>query len=282
MLVALWSLVVFPAHAGDGLTWDSIVDGLSITTWATNVGCAEDVSTVIVRVDPEFFTFSVYHFRDEGFSTPLPLVDWQRHTNAALIFNAGLFLHDFSYMGLLYKDGRALSRRPHAHWQGLFVAEPVEAGMRRARILDLSVDTFPDEPLSYREAAQALMVLDRRGQVRVRNSGKRAQQTLVAEDAKGYIYVLKTVTGASLYGLAECIRATLPWLRQIMAMDGGSSSDLLIGANTLQEAGKHAVGVPWRSIVDGTAPATHIPLPAVIGVVPRAGSQAAPRAGRRP
>ena len=259
-----------------------MVDGLSIATWAPTVGCPEDISTIIVRVDPELFAFSVYHFRDEGLPSPLPLVDWQRHTSASLLFNAGLFLQDFSYMGLLYKDGRALNRRPHAHWQGLFVAEPVEAGMRRARILDLAVDAFPDEPLSYREAAQALMVLDRSGQVRVRNSGKRAQQTLVAEDAKGYIYVLKTVTAASLYGLADCLHATLPWLRQIMAMDGGSSSDLLIGANTLQEAGKNAVGVPWRSIVDGTAPATHIPLPAVIGIIPRAGTPSSHRSGTRP
>ncbi len=251
------------------LAWDPLADGLEIAAWAPGAVCSEDLSTVIVRIDPERFIFSVYQFRDEGLSAPVPLAEWQRRTSAALLFNAGLFLDDFSYMGLLYRDGRPLNPKRHAQWQGLFVAEPVERGMPRARILDLSLDTFPEDPVAYREAAQALMVLDRSGTLRVRKSGKRAQQTLLAEDANGYMYVIKTVTAASLFGLGECMRAILPWLRQVMAMDGGSSSDLLIGADTLARAGKTAVAAPWRSIVDGTAPAAHIPLPTVIGIRPR-------------
>lgn len=267
----LLALCLLPAgvQGADPTVWDSLAEGLDIVTWAPGAACPEEVSAVMIRIDPEVYGFAVHQFRDEGLSSPVPLQEWQRRTGATLLFNAGLFLDDFSYMGLLYKNGRPLSRKRHAQWQGLFVAEPAEAGMRRARVLDLFFDPFPEDPLSYREAAQALMVLDRTGKVRVRQSGKRSQQTFVAEDSKGYVYVIKTVAAASLFGLGECMRLTLPWLRQVMAMDGGSSSDLVIGAEVLARAGKIASTAPWRPIVDGTAPGAHIPLPTVIGITPR-------------
>lgn len=277
ILVLFW-LADLTARPADAMPWESLSDGFAITTWAPGMACSEEVSAVMVRIDPELFEFSVHHFRDDGLNAPVTLAEWQRRTGAALLFNAGLFLEDFSYMGLLYKNGLPLNRKRHPHWQGLFVAEPVERGMRRARILDLAVDPFPEDLVPYREAAQALMVLDRSGKVRVRQSGKRAQQTLVAEDATGYVYVMKTVSAASLFGLGDCARQTMPWLQQVMAMDGGSSSDLVLGAEVLAQGGRGASVAPWRAIVDGTAPATHIPLPTVIAVTPRTAPRTQSRA----
>ncbi len=255
--------------ATEPLAWDSLADGLDITIWSPGAACAEETSTIILRVDPELFSFAIHQFQADRLPGPIPLMEWQRRLGAPVLFNAGLFLEDFSYMGLLYKNGQALSRRRHAQWQGLFVAEPVEVGMRRARVLDLTFDPFSDEPPVYREVAQALMVLDRTGKLRVRQSGKRAQQTLLGEDTKGYLYVMKTVTAASLFGLGECLHQTLPWLRQIMAMDGGSSSDLAVSHDLLAKSNKAGTASLWRPIVDGTAPAAHIPLPTIISIAPR-------------
>ena len=99
-------------------------------------------------------------------------------------------------------------------------------------------------------------------------SGKRAHQTLVAEQGDGHLLVLKTTEAASLYALGECLRDAYPSLRQVMAMDGGSSSDVAVSPS-LREATSKLAGVhSWIPLLEGTL-TTHIGLPAIIGISPR-------------
>jgi uncharacterized protein YigE (DUF2233 family) len=251
------------------LAWEQIAEGLAVTVWEAGERCRNEVPPLsIVKIDPERFRFSIYYFRDEGLPAPLTIQEWQRRTRAVVLFNAGLFREDFTYLGLLYKDGRSLGSKRHPQWQGLFVAEPVETGLRKARVLDLATDAFADDRPPYREAAQSLMLLDRTGKPRVRQTGKQAHQMVVGEDGEGHILLVKTAEAVTLRALAECLRDRLPAIRQAMAMDGGSSSDLLIGAELLSRQGETGQPRPWRPLVDGSQTA-HIPLPSVIGVFAR-------------
>jgi hypothetical protein len=134
--------------------------------------------------------------------------------------------------------------------------------------LDLSIDPFDEQRPSYGEAAQSLMLLDRMGKVRVKQSGKQSQQTIVAELQDGHILILKTTEVASLHAIGECLREAYPQIRQAMAMDGGSSSDLSISP-ALQRSVEKTAGVhPWMALLNA-GPTGHIGLPAVIGISPR-------------
>ena len=68
-----------------------------------------------------------------------------------------------------------------------------------------------------------------------------------------------------------CLRTGLPTIHQAMAMDGGASSDLLV-EGTLPGEAEHGTALSvqsFQALVDGGG-MRHIPLPAVIGVSPRA------------
>jgi hypothetical protein len=169
-----------------------------------------------------------------------------------------------SYLGLLYKDGKSLGGKRHSQWQGLFVAEPLAPNASKARVLDLTHDAFDDDKPAYHEAAQSLMLLDRKGTPRVRHSGKAAQQTVVAEGRDGQILVIMSKGVTPLWELAVCLRDGVRGLKQAMAMDGGDSSDLLIGG----ELAGNRSDVDWQPLVDGKGQ-SHIPLPTVIGIFPR-------------
>jgi len=251
--------------------WDRLAEGLEVSVWTPGDQCGHEVpSLFLVRVDPERYRFSTYHFSDEGLQAPIPIQDWRQRTGASIVFNAGLFREDYSYLGLLLKDGRSLGSRRHPQWQGLFVAEPVKPGLRKARVLDLSVDGFATENPVYREAAQSLMLLDRTGHTRVRHTGKRAHQMVVAEDDVGRILLIRTADAVALWDLADCLRTGIAALQLAMAMDGGSSAELVIGAD-LAGGQAGAPGVrPWQPLVEGSG-VSHSLLPAVIGVLPRAG-----------
>jgi len=250
------------------LTEDRLGDGLSISVWNPQVQCSDIAPLIAVEIDPNRYRFTVHYYQQDGFSDPLDIRQWQERTGHDLVFNAGLFRENYAYLGLLYGNGRSLGSKRHAIWLGLFVAEPVEDRSRRARVLDLTFDTFDERQPPYREVAQSLMLLDRTGKVRVRQTGKRAHQTLVAEQGNGHLLVLKTTKEVSLHALGECLRDVFPSLRQVMAMDGGSSSDVAVSPSLRQATSEMAGLHTWIPLLEGST-TTHVGLPAVIGISPR-------------
>jgi uncharacterized protein YigE (DUF2233 family) len=250
------------------LAEDQLGDGLSISVWNPRTQCPDVAPLVAVEIDPDRYRFTVHYYQQDGFSDPLDIRQWQERTGHDLVFNAGLFRENYAYLGLLYGNGRSLGSKRHVTWLGLFVAEPAENHSRRARVLDLTYDTFDERQPPYREVAQSLMLLDRTGKIRVRQTGKRAHQTLVAEQGNGHLVVLKTTEVVSLHALGECLRDAFPSLRQVMAMDGGSSSDVAVSPSLRQAMSKMAgvhTGIP---LLEGITTA-HVGLPAVIGISPR-------------
>ena len=251
------------------LTGDQLGDGLSISVWDPHTQCPNVAPLVAVEIDPDRYRFTVHYYQQDGFSDPLDIRQWQERTGHDLVFNAGLFRENYAYLGLLYGNGRSLGSKRHTTWLGLFAAEPAaDLSSRRARVLDLTYDTFDEQHIPYREVAQSLMLLDRTGKVRVRQTGKRAHQTLVAEQGDGHLLVLKTTEVVSLHALGECLRDAFPSLRQVMAMDGGSSSDVAVSPSLRQTTSKLAGLHSWIPLLEGNI-TTHIGLPAVIGISPR-------------
>jgi uncharacterized protein YigE (DUF2233 family) len=256
------------AATAQTLTGDRLGEGLSISTWNPQAQCPDVAPLIAVEIDPDRYRFTVHYYQQEGLSDPLDIRQWQERTGHDLVFNAGLFRENYAYLGLLYGNGRSLGSKRHTTWLGLFVAEPAEDRSRRAMVLDLTFDTFDEQHIPYREVAQSLMLLDRTGKIRVRQTGKRAHQTLVAEQGDGHLLVLKTTEAVSLHALGECLRDAFPSLRQVMAMDGGSSSDVAVSPSLQQARSKAAGAQSWIPLLEGSITA-HIGLPAVIGISPR-------------
>ncbi len=273
LLGTVWLVIGLPHPAlTQPLLWDPVAEGLSVTLWTPQVPCQDVPPLIVFDIDPARYRFSVHHYQREGLSVPPDIQQWQKQTGHDLVFNAGLFREDYSYLGLLYANGRPIGGKRHATWMGLFVAEPTASAARQARVLDLAVDAFDEQQPPYQEAAQSLMLLDRTGKVRVRQTGKRAQQTIIGELGNGHMLLLKSTDVVSLHAVAECIRDAFPAVRQVMAMDGGSSSDVTLSTAIRQTASRASGLHSWLPLL-GDGSTAHIGLPAVIGISPR---QAAP------
>jgi uncharacterized protein YigE (DUF2233 family) len=265
----LLNVVLLPSLCpAQDISWERLSDGLTVAVWKPGDACPTLPTMLVVDMDPERTKFSVHHYAQEGLSEPPKIDEWQRRTGHHVLFNAGLFRENFTYLGLLYKDGRPLGSRRHTSWHGLFVAEPSASGLKKARILDLAAEGFDEDQPRYREAAQALMLLDQSGKIRVRETGKYAYQTIVAEAETGHILIFKSLGAVPLYDIGRCFKDALPAVRQAMAMDGGSSSDVLI-LESLWDKDLHGQEhASWKSLF-GRSTGSHIPLPTVIGASPR-------------
>jgi uncharacterized protein YigE (DUF2233 family) len=263
------AVIVLPGSCfGQHISWERLSEGLMVSVWKPIHSCPTLPTMLVVDLDPERTRFSVHHYVEEGLAQPPKIGEWQQRTGHQVVFNAGLFRENFMYLGLLYQAGRSVGSRRHNLWKGLFVAEPSVTGMKKARVLDLASDPFDEGQPVYGEAAQALMLLDQSGKIRVRESGKYAYQTIVAETDKGHILVFKSLGVVPLYDIGRCLKETLPTVRRAMAMDGGSSSDLRIVESLWEKDLQSQEGDSWKSLFSGSTN-FHIPLPTVIGVSPR-------------
>lgn len=102
----------------------------------------------------------------------------------------------------------------------------------------------------------------------MRETGKYAYQTIVAETMAGHILLLKSLGAVRLYDIAQCLKAVLPDVRLAMAMDGGSSSDIRVHESLWQKDRETEDRTSWKSLFAGYT-GGHIPLPTVIGAGPR-------------
>ncbi len=260
------TLCALPCVAlAENIKWEQLADGVAVSVWNPGETCPAVPSLLAIEIDPDLARFAIHHYAQEKLAQPPTIEEWQKRTGHDVIFNAGLFRENFAYLGLLYKDGRPLGSRRHTIWQGVFVAEPLASGVQKARVLDLAVEDFDEQHPPYQEAAQALMLLDQNGKIRVRQTGKQAYQTIIAETDKGRILIFKSRDVTSLYDIGRCLRDTLSGVRQAMAMDGGSSSDVLVSESLWQRDQQNENRVFWKALFGGSTFA-HIPLPTVIGV----------------
>jgi uncharacterized protein YigE (DUF2233 family) len=244
-----------------------LLPGLEWIRWDGRSYCRVGDPTIgVMVVDPRKFRFQVFHYSQEGKDSPLTIDAWLEHSCALAVFNAGQYYPDYSYMGLLIQSGQTIQGRLHHSFEALFAAEPSNNRLPRARILDLAMDPFDPERPHYRQIAQSFMLLDRLGNLRVQQSAKVANRTIVAEGREGRIWVFVTQGGYTLWEFAEMLKSGPFPIRQAMAMDGGYESQMLIKVGSFSYDNLDG-GDASTTLIPG--PIIRKPLPTVIGVFPR-------------
>lgn len=237
LCLALLSAGPATAQTVPAVSWQGLRPGLEFGFWEVqSANRAGSTRLALLRVDPRRFQFRVLagEVGDEGMSA----AQWRRQSGALAVFNAGQFTPQHAYLGLLIQDGRQITR-PVTNLEAVLVAEPSEAGLPLARVIDLHYTTLPLPQIPYRQAAQSLMLLDRFGQIRVRRSDKVAHRTLVAEDDQGRILVMISEGKHTLWELARSLVEPGLGLREVMCMDGGAEAQMVVAVDgfTYQQTG---------------------------------------------
>lgn len=243
--------------------WRTLRPGIEFSTLRGEPYCRHGSAEIaVLRIVPERARVRVHHFTHEGRTQPLNIVEWQRHTGALAVFNAGQYYSDYTYMGLLVGGGETLSATPHRQFKGLLVASAGPAATR-ARVLDLDRDSVAADSAQWSEMAQSFMLFDRSGAVRVRHSDLVANRTVVAQDRAGRLVVLTSEGGYTLSDFARLLKDSPLQLTHAMAMDGGFEAELCVAAGRFRYA---SFGHWDRNDVLADAPGARVPLPAVISV----------------
>jgi hypothetical protein len=253
LLVAAWALW---RNAG-ATHWRTIVPGLEFTTLRGDPYCRRGSSTIAaVRFDPARVRLRVRHYTRTA-DRPMSIVEWQHETQAVVVFNAGQFYPDLSYMGLLVSDGRAVSGRLHPDYQAALVARADGSG---AHVLDLATEPLDPDSLAWGEVAQSFMLFEHGGGLRVRHTDRISNRTVVADDDHGRVVVFTSEGGYTLADFGELLQRSPFGLVEAMSMDGGLEAEMVVRWERFRYA---SFGV-WNDQHVPAALGAQVTLPAVI------------------
>lgn len=267
-----WVCLLAPANLGAAdLThtspqWQTLGRGLSFTRVEV-IREGEDREVVatlaVVKIDPASNAFRVFHH------APQSITAWQQELQAPIVFNASYYGPGYEPVGLIIADGKASGPANNRQMRGMFVAEPkgISPDLPRATILDLLATPINPKNLPWTQGVQSFpLLLDYKGNIRVRDSDKKSDRTVIATDRVGNILVFNTSNRYfTLREMAQFLKASKFEIDSAMNLDGGSEAQLLIKTKDFEYFSPPAWENPIGSLLDRKS---HF-LPTVVGVFPR-------------
>ena len=267
-----WVCLLAPANLGAAdLThtspqWQTLGRGLSFTRVEV-IREGEDREVVatlaVVKIDPASNAFRVFHH------APQSITAWQQELQAPIVFNASYYGPGYEPVGLIIADGKASGPANNRQMRGMFVAEPkgISPDLPRATILDLLATPINPKNLPWTQGVQSFpLLLDYKGNIRVRDSEKNSNRTVIATDRVGNILVFNTSNRYfTLREMAQFLKASKFEIDSAMNLDGGSEAQLLIKTKDFEYFSPPAWENPIGSLLDRKSQF----LPTVVGVFPR-------------
>ena len=268
--VLLWGLCVavpWRAWGGDWShsdpQWRTLNQGLTFSEVQVYLGQDLVESLAVVKIDPAFNTFRVFHHKPQG------LVSWQKEINAPVVFNASYFNSRGQPVGLILVDGMPLGPLNNRRMRGMFVAEPrgVSPDLPRATILDLKGTSIDPKKFPWKEGVQSFpLLLDYKGHIRVRESGKKSYRTVIAADRNGNILVFNSAGNYfTLNQMAQFLKDSSFNIDSALNLDGGTEAQLYIKTSEFEYYSPPS----WKSRLGNILDHQRFFLPTVIGVFPR-------------
>jgi uncharacterized protein YigE (DUF2233 family) len=243
--------------------WRILSQGLTFTE--VQVFYDQDLvdTLAVVKIDPAFNAFRVFHHKPES------LTNWQEEIKAPVVFNASYFNPKGKLVGLILMDGKPLGPFKNNQMRGMFVAEPrgLSPDLPRATILDLKATRIDPKKFPWKQGVQSFpLLLDYKGHIRVRESGKKSYRTVIAADRNGNILVFNTAENFfTLYQMAQFLKASSFDIDSALNLDGGAEAQLFIKTKDFEYYSPPS----WQSRLGNILDRQRFLLPTVIGVFPR-------------
>lgn len=272
IILSCWVCLLTPCTAGAaGLShtapqWQTLGRGLSFTqVEVLREGEVTEVLTTlaVVKIDPASNAFRVFHH------APQSITDWQQELQAPIVFNASYYDVHHKPVGLIISDGHAIGPARNRQMRGMFVAEPkgISPDLPRATILDLLTTPINPKKLPWTQGVQSFpLLLDYKGNIRVRDSEKKSNRTVIATDRVGNILVFNTSNRYfTLRELAQFLKTSKFDIDSALNLDGGTEAQLLIKTKDFEFFSPPS----WENSIASILDQHNYWLPTVIGVFPR-------------
>jgi hypothetical protein len=237
---------------------------LDLGTFSGPDSSAADSSIVVLRIDPQRFTFRMHCISETGGTSNLTARQWAEKTGATAVINAGMYDVDYrTHVGYLRAGAHVNNGRAVAAYRSAFAFGPRRPGDRPAALFDLDVLALDSVLTRYDTVAQNLRLISRPGVNRWSPQPRKWSEAALAEDASGRVLFIFVSTPLTMHDLNAHL-LTLPLgVTCAQHLEGGPEAQLFVaaGGQTLEWVGGAETG-----FISGNTVAW--PIPNALAVYP--------------
>ena len=200
-------ITAFPAKAD---IWEQVDEGLYVGEFRSpKKSILGDSKITIIKIDPGQYTFKLLSAKEAGLKG-MTLKGWCRQFGLLGGVNAGMYQTDFlSNVGYMKNFTHINNARIASKFLSVFACNPVEEGIRRAKIFDIDETGVKDVIKDYNTVVQNLRLIKRPGVNMWSRQSKIWSEVALGEDSGGNILFIYSRTPYSMYEFNE-ILLTLP------------------------------------------------------------------------
>ena len=262
--------------------WKEINKGIEFTTVDVYRGKDLVDRLAVLKVDPKYNGLKVYSAFDPKTQTLDPkryynIEGWEMFSKALAMFNSAQYEAQpwGKPCGPVLERGVELGHKNN-NASGVLVSEPKDDKLLFIDLIDLRYDQFDMNKTPYTEAVTHWpILLDRKGNIRVKNTDWQADRTVVAMDYDNNFLVFNTSNGFfTLYNFGRFLKDSDQRIdkgfniKTAMNMDGGYEADLIVNTSNFKylHYGQYETYGPSRNatVLNGK-----IGLPTAVGIFPR-------------
>lgn len=239
--------------------WQRLGTGLEIAFFHGKDGADRSLEMVILRINPQYFLFSIYAASKEGES--LSLDGWAKRYHLTAVINASMYLPDGQTSTGYLRSGEHINNgHIAAKFGAFFVCRPTQSEkLPEAALLDRSTDDWESLLPKYKDVVQNYRLISSDRRLLWNASGSRHAIAAIARDGKDqilFIHCSEPLTGVDFGSLLLALPIDV---RVVMYVEGGTQAGLLLRSSNFNQIwmGRHPANL-WNS--------SSVPLPNVIGI----------------
>jgi hypothetical protein len=183
--------------------------------------------------------------------------------------NASMYQADnLTSIGFM-RDGKRVNNRGWTRDKAVFVAEPLKAGLPRARVLDRTCEDAPGLARRYALVIQSIRMVDCQGRNVWAEQDQRWSTAAVGTDSAGRVLLIHCRKPVSTHALVDALLAMPLGLKRLMYVEGGPQAALFVrvgGRTVVSEVGRPAEG--GLAVLADVA-RVFVPLPNALAFSPR-------------
>ena len=267
-----WVGLLLLLHAGptataESVAWRDVDAGLQVADIRAPVPSPRGDSRItVVRIDPRRYAFKLLTAKEYG-GARLTVRQWARTHGLVAAINAGMYQED-GLTSVGYMKNFAHVNNPHVNPNNAVLAfNPADPDVPEVQIIDRACQDFAALRGRYHTLIQSIRMVSCDGRNVWSPQDRRWSIAAVAVDGGGRVLFIHSRSPYPVHDFVNILLRLPLDIRNAMYLEGGPKAALYLSANGIEI---ERLGRFDSALLETNANAHGLPVPNVLGVVPKA------------
>ncbi len=276
-ILILWLLVLYVAALAEAQSQKSPADHLAVVSWE-NLATGLELGVLqspqkaeigdslirVLRIDPQYYRFRLLSASAIEKGQPLTTKQWSLKYGLAAAINASMYQKDFKTSVSLMRTQGHINNPKLSKDMTILACGRKGSDIPHVKIIDRECDDFQIWKNQYRTQVQSIRMISCTGNNVWQPQSKKYSTAVIGTDHQNRVLFIHVQSPYSTHDLINILQSLPLDIDRAMYTEGGAEAQLFV----MTASGEHEFVGFYESYFKD-APSFSLPIPNIIGIVPR-------------